>query len=716
MSDSESIQRFAQPLRVEFKKGHGSPPSYDQKWTFVFGAKVDRIEINRDGRPSTATVWFPRLRWHETHGLMWGDRVRITTNQSKRSQRTVLFNSFVTGYLSDFSGGSGEPRSAFERNAIVCMDYRWLLSATCPVYGQIARGPDDYYNYGIESQSPIDGRYTILTGRRCIFNYEGRPNRDPIELNLLDAADVQLCTMPIFADPQFAEPWTARQMLYYLLSPLNNPAYQYLPISDPSTLTGLDHSDFDKVLNHVVVEGLNIIEAIQLICRSIGWGFREDYDDEDVNLVFYKIGSASSYSRSSAVPTILHKLHAPAVGEAVVDAALQGKKLLWSMSLAEDIGPVVNKPRGLGAPHRFEFTAELVPAWLDEDFAPDISEDNINLFFTEAELQDLTDKNSKDFFKYYHPRGSGFLRDVGRKWSLNESGTFSSADTYDRGMPFDFSSVIDSEYIRDEGNRRLYAPYNRKLLPCLTIDKDRLTSVGIRVEFSFDGGQTWQLIPCSIASLTDECGIYIAEANLAEIVDQAESTISGGDLDGVQLNFFTSLADDIVNSRSFKNGAWHTRVRVTASVQMDQRLRITKEPTSVYGSPFHQSQIFDFSEKYGLEKREPASIFADGELSAREIDSTDYFDRHLSAIRDANEDMSVSGQFTLERLWLGDGSGEPDFALGDSIEKIEGRDYPLKSAYGERTVYPEIIQIIYMPEQQKTKLITRDLRFAEVPL
>jgi len=54
--------------------------------------------------------------------------------------------------------------------------------------------------------------------------------------------------------------------------------------------------------------------------------------------------------------------------------------------------------------------------------------------------------------------------------------------------------------------------------------------------------------------------------------------------------------------------------------------------------------------------------------------------------------------------------------LGDSIEKIEGRDYPLKSSYGERTVYPEIIQIIYMPEQQKTKLITRDLRFAEVPL
>lgn len=716
MSDAESIQRTAQSLRVEFKKGSGSPPSYSSHWVSIFGAKVDRVEINRDGRCSIATVWFPRLRWEQTHGLLWGDMVRITTNQSKSSDRTVLFSGFVTGYLSDFSGGSGQPRSAFERNAVVCSDYRWLLASTCPVYGQIARGPDDYSLYGSASQAPIDGRYTVLTGRRCIFNYQGRPNRDPVHLKVLSAAGTLICETPIFADPQFAGPWTARDMIRYLFSPLNNYSYDYLPIDDPLTLTGLDHADFDKVLNHVVADGLNVIESLQSICRQLGWGFREDYNGEDVNLVFYKIGSASAYTRSDSVPTILHKLHAPAVGESVTETALQGKKLLWSMSLAEDIGHIVNRPRGLGGPHRFEFTAELVPAWLDTDFDPDTSDSNANLFFTEAELQDIIDKNSKDFFKYYHPRGSGFLRDVGRKWALNESGTYSSAETYDRGMPFDFSEVIDDTYLRDEDNRRLYAPYNRNLLPCLTIDKDQLTSIGIRVEFSFDGGDTWQIIPSAIASLDAECGIYIAEANLAEIVDSAEGVIDGGDLDGIQLNFFTSLADDWVNSRSFKNGACHTRVRVTASVQMDQRLLVVKEPTSNYGSPFHHSQIFDFSEKYGLEKRTASSIFADGELSAREVDSTDYFDRHLAAIRDANEDMSVSGQFTLERLWLGDGSGVPDFALGDCIEKIEGRDYPLESARGERVVYPEIIQIIYMPEQQKMKLITRDLRFAEVAL
>ena len=713
MSDAESIQRIAQQLIVEYKKGHGAPPDFETNWRPVFGAKIDRIDINRDGRPSAATVWFPDLRWHQTHGLLWGDAIRIRTNQVSSSKRTVLFSGFVTSYLSDFSGGTAEPRSAYERNAVLALDFRWLLAATSPVYGQIARGPDDYSYYGTASQAPVDGRYTFLSGRRAIFNRDGRPNRDSVFLKVHDAVGGRLCEMPVFANPARAVPWTARDMVRYLLSPLLNNARKYLPIDDPSLLTGLDHTDFDKVLNHVVADGLDITEALQTICKQLGWGFREDYDGDDVNIVFYKIGAASQWSRDGSNPTILHRLHAPAVGETITPAVAAGKKMLWSMSLAEDIGPVVNRPLGIGSPHRFEFTAELVPGWLDSDLEPG---GKVDLFLTEARLQDLTDKNSKDFYKYYHPRGSSFRRDVGRKWVLNESGLYSDPVAHDRGMPFDFSDVVPSDYIRDDSNRRLYAPFNRQLLPCLTVDKDDLSSVGVKVEFSLDSGSSWQVLPAAIASLNDECGIYVVEPNLAEMVDESEALITGGPLNGVQLNYFTSLCDDSLSSRVFKTGGWKTRVRVTASVQMDQRLHIQPEPTSIYGSPFHHSRIFDFSEKYGLEKRTASSVFSDSDLPAREVDSTDYFDRHLSAIRDANEDMSVSGQFTLERLWLGDGSGSPDFALGDCIEKIVGRDYPLEAAMGGRTAYPEIIQIVYMPDAQKMKLVTRDLRFAEVLL
>ena len=151
-------------------------------------------------------------------------------------------------------------------------------------------------------------------------------------------------------------------MVRYLLSPKLNKADRYFPIGDPEKLTGLDHADWDKVLNHIVVEGLNIIEALQLICRHIGWGFREDYeyDENDgkvkARLVFYKVASASASSRDNDNPTILQTLHAPAVGDSIAEAVAEGKKLLWSMDLDEDITNVVNRPWGLGAPHRFEFS------------------------------------------------------------------------------------------------------------------------------------------------------------------------------------------------------------------------------------------------------------------------------------------------------------------------------------------------------------------------
>ena len=716
--DAKTQDRTAQLLIVEAKRAHGSPPDFDTSWQPVFNAKVDRIEINRDGRQSTATIWFPDLRWDQTRKLLCGDAVRIRTNQKAPSKRTILFSGFITAYLSDFSGGTDQPKTAYERNAIVASDYRWLLSITSPVFGQDARGPDDYDYYGTASQSPIDNKSTYLTGQRAIFNKDGKPNRDQTLFKILDSAGVQLCEVPIFANPAQAVAWTARDMICWLLAPyLNNHAYKYLPITDPSALTGLAHGDWDKVLNHVVADGLNVIEAVQTICRQLGWGFREDYDnDGSVNLVFYKIATASQFSRDVNNPTVLHRLHAPAAGENISTPIAAGKKMLWSMSLAEDIGHLVNNPWGLGAPQRFEFTAELVPAWLDTDLEPDTSEANANLFFTDAELQELTDKNEKTYFKYYYPRGSTFRREVGRKWVLNESGDYSNAASYDRGMPFDFGTVIPSEYIRDDSNRRLFAPFNRQLLPCLTIDKDQLTSVGIRVEFSFDSGENWQIIPASIVSLDDECGIYIVEANLAEMVDESESFISGGPLDGVQLNYFTSLCDDKLNGRVYKDGDWNTRVRITASIQMDQRLCRQAEPTSTLGSPFWHSHIYDFSEKYGLAKRTESSVYNESDLSAAELDSTSFFDNHLDALRDANEDKSISGRFTLDRLWAGDGSGVPDFAIGDCIEKITGRDYPLSSVLGDRTVYPEIIQIIYLPEQQRMKLITRDLRYAEVLL
>ena len=710
LADSKSISRTAQMLVVETKHGSGSPPAFERDWQMLWAARVDRIEINHSAKPSVAVIWFPDLRWNQTFNLYWGDMVRIRTDEPDEGDRTIVFSGFVTGYLSDFSGGS-QKSDSFERNAVVCQDYRWLLARSSAPFGQIARSPDDYTDFGGPAQAAIDNSYTFLSGRRAIFNRNGKPNRDPVMLKVEDTPGVFMSEVPIFAGPDIAVPWSTRDMLRYLFSSLRNRAFDYLPTAYPDNLIGIDHTDFDKVINHIIVDTLNIIDAATLICSHLGWSFREDYANDDwVNLVFYKSAAASGYARADNNATILHWLHAPAAGENISSAVAEGRKMLWSMSLIEDIDPVVNKAWGLGAPHQFEITAELVPAWLDSNFSPDVN----NLFFTEADLQAEDSPDDYDFYKYYHPRGSNFRRDVGRKWTLNESGRYSSASSYDRGMPFNFADVIPADHILDGSGRRLYAPFDRQLLGCLTFDKDTLNTVGIKVEFSFDGGITWQVIPAAISSLPKEAGIYIDEPNLAEMVDKKEATISGGTLDGVQLNFFTSLADDKLNSRVFKDGDWKTRVRVTASIQMDQRLYVTSEPSSASGSPFHHEKVYNFSDQYTLSLRTESSSYDGSGLPAWDTDETEKFDKHISAIRAANEDMSLSGRFTLERLWLGDGQGRPDFALGDCIEKITGREYGLSASVNDTQVYPEIVQIIYLGDQQKTQIITRDLRYAEM--
>ncbi len=346
--DYKKIDRTAQQLIVEARRGSGSPPVYPSAWSIVWGAKVDRIELNEGLKPSTAIVWFPELRWHETFNLYWGDMIRIRTDEVQASKRTIVFCGFITSYLSDFSGGSEKRGSSFERNAFICSDHRWLMSTTCPIYGQIVRGPDDYTGYGTTSQTAIDNSYIFASGRRCIFNQDGRPNMDPNLLAVHNIKGIKLCDINIFADAAAGSYWTARQMICYILSPLWNRAYNNIPIPDPGDLIGIDHKDWDKVLSHIVIDGMNCIEAISLMCKNLGWSFREIYDNTGHILIqFFKIGSATGSIRSDTQPTILQQLHAPAQGDDLAAAVTNGKKILWSMSLAEDIAAVINQPYAL---------------------------------------------------------------------------------------------------------------------------------------------------------------------------------------------------------------------------------------------------------------------------------------------------------------------------------------------------------------------------------
>ena len=666
--DVQSLNRQAMPLFVEVRRFRGSPPNYEFNWQPLWNALVDRLEINVGKTPSTATIWFPGLRWEWSLGLTWGDMIRI---RSAEPNFSVLFIGIITNFLSDFSGGDGNS-AGYEHSAFFCQSSRWLLAVTSSLFGQLA------YNK--------DNKLVFLSGRRMIFNEDGRPNK------AYGGADFD-----VFEEPSRAEYWTAKWMIKYLFDFCNGASWYWSNYNIPI------HPDWDKVLNHIVVEGLNIIEAIDRIAGQLGWSFREDYFHNGyVTLTFFKQGVPSS-------GIFRHWLHAPAVGENVAAAVAQGRKLICQMSLTEDISGIINTPIGLGGIAKFEITANLVPAWSDYHLVPDTSKAMANLYLTNAELQDIDDKNSVLYYKFYHKSGANFdlYRDVGRRWSLNETGKYSQPIYNNRPGPFDFTMVIPAGYL---GNYGLFA---RQLLGCLTTEaEDSEDSVGIKVEFSFDFGATWQALSAGISLLKDEAGIYIDADNLCELSDKEERDITSGNLKDEPLNYWTSLCDDVLNSRQFPD--WRTRVRVTASIQMDQRLwtRPNRNAAATI-SPFEQEAVFDHSEKYKIQLRTQSSQFFNSLLPAENIDKTPLLTSHLLSLRQANEELSVSGRFVLERLWTGDGSGFPTFVVGDLVERITGRNYALGTTWSG-VGFPEIVQIVYLPDKQKMILLTRDLRFGDV--
>jgi len=637
-SDSTKLNRKAQRLWLDYRIGTGTPPSFESQWSPAYAVGIDSIQINSGPRSSLATITFPSLRWDEKYAssLSFGDRVRIYKPASGSYPDVTIFSGFVTREISEFSGGSGKT-SGYERCSLGLADHRWLLSVGTAIFGQTVRGFDDYNNFGTTSQTPYAQSSTFLSGRRCIFNESGKPNADPVifTIGTSDITDPPGRKLPddgithsftLFEDSDRGIYWTARDMIGYVTSIYKNSQYAYAPINSSNTL-GLSDPIFDTVLNDISVEGLSIIEALTIICDPLGVSFREEYTaNGDFWLVFYKLGSAKGSVRTYTDLNINHELYAPAVGEDISDAVSRGEKMVRAANLDRDISSAVTTPIGLGAKMQFEFTAELVPAFLDADVVIDDNSDYVNVFMTDATLKTTANPNSYDYYKYHHSSGSYFRPNAARRWSLNESGRYSVSpawqsgrnypsgfivnkggsfyrakksilsstsnqppsanwesitDDYDRGKPFDFSTVIDRQYVTDSKGKRILAAMKKQLLNSLTVIDGGNTSAGVSVEFSFDGGSSWQPIACSITALSDEFGINIAEPNLANIHPDKQTQFSSGDLAGLDINLFSSIADDIISGRSFKAGDWNSRVRITASVAIDSRIFYKTIPTSL---------------------------------------------------------------------------------------------------------------------------------------
>ena len=219
--------------------------------------------------PSTASFTFDDVRWSvaQPYGLTRGSRVRIITDDplGGGQVQTICFEGVVTAIGRSFSGGD-DGGGAFERLLLTAADYRWLMSRTSFVLGRFVRSVDDYTD-GDLTKSPLANSATYLTGRDVVFNADGRPDRDPVDLTLNNHPQATgfVGAMPLFYPPSRpgAAYWTIRAMLRYVLNPFFNRSRPLTAFLDPLPsiaaglkLYALDPAvcfDLDTVINAVAL-------------------------------------------------------------------------------------------------------------------------------------------------------------------------------------------------------------------------------------------------------------------------------------------------------------------------------------------------------------------------------------------------------------------------------------------------------------------------------
>jgi hypothetical protein len=424
-----------------------------------------------------------------------------------------------------------------ERVEIIARDFSANLERIC-IYGRRV--------------AESSGSSVFLTGLDTIFNPDGKANANPTSTQVDGNCYTIFC-----AEASQGRPWSYAEVIDYLLC-------EYLPVGQLQTpaigqLRALTEKQIARDLD---VTGLNLLQALHRCCERIGLKFK--FVPRPVPT---GPGQAIMFYKSTTGRTV--ELDCQQAGEQLSIsktniARLHSKKNFW---------PITHKYIGQGDFKVYEATFELVKAW-----DPNLESTNYDTF---------SPSTNPDFYQ---------VKDVYRKWCLNEAGDY-SGEPYNQGDAFDFSKIF--EYC-DFAHRR------RRFHPTLTTDKQG-KSLGYFLQVSYDGVNWWQYL-YAFNILLDECGIWLSSDQL-----DADTWIAA--LKGV------------------------LRFQITASVVSDQRLTCVVADGPVDSTAPVIEDVITLPRQFKYRRVSGQSIFAntsDEALGAPdEVDDTDAlyeFVRHRAAV------------------------------------------------------------------------------------
>jgi len=355
------------------------------------------------------------------------------------------------------------------------------------------------------------------------FNPAGRDNAAVAPVAIAGTT----CTA-FSADDATGRLWTCAEAIHYLLHAhlaggcLCTPTLeQLLAMTDGRPVRDLD------------VTGLSLLDALRRCSESAGLQFRFvpclDPTGPDQAIVFYRSGSGRRV-----------ELNCQRAG----DTLSASRTNIASLHGVRSLYPITHRTIGRGDFKVYEATFELVKAW-----DPALQGTNYHTFCASA---------NPDFHR---------VRDVYRKWCLNEAGDY-TGQPYNQGPPYDFTPLFEGgSYVR----RR------RRFWPALSTDAQG-RSLGYVLQVSFDGVNWWDYLH-AFSNLLDECGVWLSS-------DQLDANTWIAALQGV------------------------LRFRITASVVSDERLTCIACDGPVGSTAPVVDRVLTLPRQFRYRRVSPLSVFA----------------------------------------------------------------------------------------------------------
>jgi hypothetical protein len=303
-----------------------------------------------------------------------------------------------------------------------------------------------------------DGSSIFLAGLDTIFNPDGKGNANQTAINL-DGKSYRA-----FSESMPGKLWTYAEVIDYLLCE-HAPSAQ---LRTPS-FSRLQALTENQIVRDLDVTALNLAEALHRCCQRIGLTFkfvpRLAENAPDQAIVFYRAGTGRVVELNCQQPGQELSISKTNI------ARLHSRKNFW---------PLTHKYIGQGDFKIYEATFELIKAW-----NPGLEQNNYDSF---------SPSTNPSFCQ---------VKDVYRKWCLNETGQY-SVPPYNQGDVFDFSKIFRSSN---------FVHRRRRFHPCLTTDVQN-RSLGYFLQVSYDSGQSWWQYLHAFNILLDECGVWLSSDQL----------------------------------------------------------------------------------------------------------------------------------------------------------------------------------------------------------